>query len=156
MRRPVMRVVTATPAAGWTTAWRAGASQSQAVISAAAEAAGLTTSVRGVVEIEFTSDAAIQALNMRFRGKDKATNVLSFPNPSQPFGSIAVALETVQREAEAQGKPFLHHVKHMILHGFLHLIGHDHEIATERRLMESLEIRILGDMGIPNPYLLAK
>jgi probable rRNA maturation factor len=98
----------------------------------------------------------VQALNRAFRGKDKATNVLSFANPSRPFGSIILGYETIKREALEQGKPFSFHAKHMILHGFLHLIGYDHETVADRRLMERLEIRILAVMGIPNPYILTK
>jgi probable rRNA maturation factor len=67
---------------------------------------------------------------------------------------MALAFETLRAEASAQKKEFISHAKHMILHGFLHLLGYDHQTAREARLMERLEIAILCDMGIPNPYLI--
>ena len=103
----------------------------------------------------FTDDAKLRELNSRFRRKDKPTNVLSFPDgETPPGGGIALSLETISAEARDQGKPFVHHSKHMILHGFLHLLGFDHETIRAARLMEGLEIAILSDMGIPNPYLI--
>ena len=109
----------------------------------------------GAVVVVFADDAKLQALNSQFRGKDRPTNVLSFPDGElEPGGGIALAFETISAEAKAQGKPFVYHSKHMILHGFLHLLGFDHEKPSEARLMEGLEIAILSDMGIPNPYLI--
>jgi probable rRNA maturation factor len=70
------------------------------------------------------------------------------------LGGLALALGTVKREAAEQRKEFINHTKHMILHGFLHLLGHDHQTSREARLMERLETAILSDMGIPNPYLI--
>ena len=102
------------------------------------------------------NDEALRELNARFRGKDKPTNVLSFPDKALPPGGIAVAFETVEREARAQGKEFINHSKHMILHGFLHLLGYDHETAKGARLMEGLETAILSGMGIPDPYVIWK
>ena len=110
--------------------------------------------VDGEVVVVFASDARLRELNGRFRGKDRPTNVLSFENPDAPFGGIALAFETVFREAKAQRKPFVNHSKHLILHGFLHLQGYDHGTRAHARLMEGLEIAILEAMGIPNPYLL--
>ena len=104
------------------------------------------------VAVVFASDARLRALNAKFRGKDKPTNVLAFENPAAPLGGIALAFETVSREAKAQRKTFVNHSKHLILHGFLHLAGYDHHTARDARLMEGLEIAILSDMGIPNPY----
>ena len=101
---------------------------------------------------DLSDDRRLAALNLQFRGKDKPTNVLSFPDDDLPPGGIAVAFETVIREAKAQGKTFVNHAKHMILHGFLHLHGFDHIKMREARLMEGLETAILGGMGIPNPY----
>jgi probable rRNA maturation factor len=82
----------------------------------------------------------------------KPTNVLSFPDQEVPYGGIALAFETVGREAQQQGKSFINHSKHMILHGFLHLLGYDHIQPGAARLMEGLEIAILSDMNISNPY----
>jgi probable rRNA maturation factor len=104
------------------------------------------------VAVVFASDARLRALNAKFRGKDKPTNVLAFENPAAPLGGIALAFETISREAKAQGKTFVNHSKHLILHGFLHLAGYDHHTARDARLMEGLEIAILSAMGIPNPY----
>lgn len=151
-----LEITVATSGRGWASAWKGRDLAARRTISAAASAGVASGHVAGLVEVEFASDAAVQRLNRDFRGQNKATNVLSFPNPLTPFGSIILAYETIRREARAQGKPFIQHAKHMILHGFLHLLGHDHETVSERRLMERLEIRILAAMGIPNPYLLSK
>jgi probable rRNA maturation factor len=107
--------------------------------------------------VNFCDDAAIRALNAQWRGKDKATNVLSFPTPGalakKPLlGDIAIAYETVAREAIEQEKPFLDHARHMIVHGFLHLIGYDHETREEAEAMEALERRVAAALGIGDPY----
>ena len=78
---------------------------------------------------------------------------LSFPDPQIPLGGMALAHETVFREAKAQKKPVIRHSNHLILHGFLHLLGYDHHSAQAARLMEGLEVAILSTMGIPNPYV---
>jgi probable rRNA maturation factor len=108
----------------------------------------------GEVALIFDSDERLKALNLEFRGKHRPTNVLSFPDSECPVGGLAVAFETVRREAQAQRKTFINHSKHMILHGFLHLLGYNHNRSREARLMEALEIAILSDMGISNPYTL--
>ena len=107
----------------------------------------------GEVAVVLADDLRLRELNARFRGKDRATNVLSFPDTQLPPGGMALALETVVREASAQKKPVIRHSKHLILHGFLHLLGYDHDSARAARLMEGLEVAILSEMGIPNPYL---
>ena len=104
-----------------------------------------------------TSDAAVQALNRDYRGKDKPTNVLSFPDGSEQdgtryLGDIALAYETLAAEAAAQGKPLKAHLSHLTIHGVLHLLGYDHDVPRAARAMESLEVAILGSMGIANPY----
>ncbi len=121
------------------------------------------------VEISFlfTSDADIRLLNRDYRGKDKATNVLSFPDTPisqaelldsarfcEPLtlGDIAFAEETIRREAEEQHKSVTDHLTHLTVHGFLHLMGYDHEEEKEAIRMEALEIDILGKLGIDNPY----
>jgi probable rRNA maturation factor len=108
----------------------------------------------------FTNDASMQVLNRDWRGKDKPTNVLSFPAFSLApgdrlppmLGDIAIALETVRRESLEEGKPFDNHLRHMIVHGLLHLLGYDHEDDVEAEIMEAAERRILGRLAIPDPY----
>ena len=112
------------------------------------------------LSILFTDDAAIQVLNREWRGKDKATNVLSFPafpvEPGDPLppmlGDIVLACETVRREADEENKPFEHHLTHLMVHGLLHLLGYDHETEEEAEEMEGLERQILSSLAIPDPY----
>ena len=111
------------------------------------------------VSLLFADDATIRVLNRDWRGKDKATNVLSFPPPDtgfpegpEPMGDIALALETVTREANDEGKPFADHLAHLLVHGFLHLAGYDHETDEEAEEMEALERSILATLAIPDPY----
>ncbi|MGD9542755.1 MAG: rRNA maturation RNase YbeY [Methylocystis sp.] len=109
------------------------------------------------LSVTFCDDAAIRKLNADWRDKDQPTNVLSFPTPGplggKPLlGDIIVAYETVAREAEEQAKPLRAHTAHMIAHGFLHLIGYDHETAAEAERMEALERRIATALGLPDPY----
>jgi probable rRNA maturation factor len=113
--------------------------------------------------IMLTDDAGIQTLNRNWRGIDKPTNVLSFPalqprgerqvdDAPRMLGDIAIAYETTRREADEEQKPFDHHLSHLAVHGFLHLIGHDHEKDQEAEAMEALEREILSQLGIPDPY----
>lgn len=112
------------------------------------------------VSLVFTDDAAIRVINAEWREIDKPTNVLSFPAfPLQPgampgpmLGDIVIAQETVEREAEALGKPFDDHLTHLLVHGFLHLFGYDHMNDAEAEIMESLERRILAELGLSDPY----
>jgi probable rRNA maturation factor len=125
---------------------------------AIAEAARLSTTDGGLA-IVLSHDSAIRALNRTWRGKDAPTNVLSFPAAAPPagarrfLGDIVLAYQTLAREAAAEGKPFRHHLAHLAVHGYLHLLGHDHETGREARAMERLEIAILARMGIPDPYV---
>ena len=108
----------------------------------------------------FTDDAHIRALNRDWRARDKPTNVLSFPAfPVRPgdavppmLGDIALAFETVAAEAALEGKPFDHHLTHLIVHGLFHLLGHDHEDEEEAEAMEALERAALARLAIPDPY----
>ena len=111
------------------------------------------------LSILLTDDAEITELNREWRGKHKPTNVLSFPAvaasrlPASPMlGDIALAFSTVRREAESDGKTLQDHATHLVVHGFLHILGYDHERAPEAEAMEAAEIRILATLGIDNPY----
>ena len=116
--------------------------------------------VASELSLVFSDDARVRTLNADWRGKDKPTNVLSFPAfPGRPpgalppmLGDVVLAAETVALEAADQGKPFTHHVTHLIVHGVLHLIGYDHETEVEANRMENIERRILARLGIPDPY----
>jgi probable rRNA maturation factor len=112
------------------------------------------------VSIVFSDDAHVRTLNRDWRGKDKPTNVLSFPAfPAEPggamppmLGDIVLAVETVAREAELEAKPLDHHITHLVIHGLLHLLGHDHEDDAEAERMEALERAALARLAIPDPY----
>ena len=105
----------------------------------------------------FSHNRAVQKLNHEWRGKDKPTNVLSFPAKALPpinfIGDIIFAYETVEKEAKMAGKSFAAHLTHLTVHGFLHLIGLDHETDSDADAMEAHEIAILKKLGIANPYL---
>lgn len=104
--------------------------------------------------ILLTNNAHIQTLNRDFRNKDKPTNVLSFPDGTDGYlGDIAIALETIEAESAEQDKDFYHHLTHMVVHGLLHLKGYDHETEKDATQMETLEIKILADINIENPYI---
>ncbi len=112
------------------------------------------------LSLVFTDDAAIRTLNAEWRGKDKPTNVLSFPafpvapgDPLPPMlGDIVLAYETVAREAGEENKPLENHITHLIIHGLLHLLGYDHETDEEAEEMEALERQALARLAIPDPY----
>ncbi len=108
-------------------------------------------------------DAALRALNRDFRGQDKATNVLSFPAPAGPavagrprhLGDLALGFETVARESLDEGKTLADHAAHLVVHGVLHLLGHDHGTDREADAMEGIEVAALARLGIPDPYRVA-
>ena len=105
--------------------------------------------------ILLTDDARLKALNRNFRGKNKPTNVLSFPSDAADgvyLGDIALAYDVTATEARAGGKRFVDHAMHLTVHGVLHLLGFDHETDRAAGVMEPLETRILGELGIADPY----
>ncbi|MCV9962439.1 rRNA maturation RNase YbeY [Pararhizobium sp. BT-229] len=112
------------------------------------------------VSLVFTDDASIREINAEWRNQDKPTNVLSFPAfplipgkmPGPMLGDIILAQETIVREAQDLGKPFDEHLTHLLVHGFLHLFGYDHLEENDAERMESLETRILADLGLSDPY----
>jgi probable rRNA maturation factor len=116
--------------------------------------------VTGVAELSImlVDDAEQQRLNQEWRGIDKPTNVLSFPQ-IEPFGPVAgllgdivLARETLEREAAELETPFAHHFTHLVVHGFLHILGYDHLEDAAAAEMEGLETRILATLGVPDPY----
>lgn len=114
------------------------------------------------VSVALLDDAAMRALNSRWRDMDKPTNVLSFPatddiRENERFlGDIVLAFETIRGEAESGNKPLLDHVAHLAVHGALHLLGYDHEDDSEAERMEDRERQILAGLGVPDPYAAAE
>jgi probable rRNA maturation factor len=110
------------------------------------------------VSVLIADDARLQELNRLWRNLDRPTNVLSFaylenqPNRDRCIGDIAISYETATREAAAERKPLSHHVAHLSVHGFLHLLGYDHESDQDAEAMERLEATILARMDVPDPY----
>lgn len=117
------------------------------------------------VSVLLTNDHAIQEMNKNFRGKDKATNVLSFPQLShhdfahikvlkQPIllGDIVMSFDTIHNESRDQNKLFMNHLTHLFIHSLLHLLGYDHIDDDEATVMEKLEIQVLSNLNISNPY----
>jgi probable rRNA maturation factor len=147
--------------------WNAEAEAEAVIFRAIQVAASHVDADTGDAElaIMLTDDAGIQTLNKNWRGIDKPTNVLSFPAVQPPsghepddtdtprmLGDIAIAYETTRREAGEEEKTFEHHLSHLAIHGFLHLVGYDHEKDGEAESMEALEREILATLGIADPY----
>lgn len=125
------------------------------------------------ISVLLTGDKKIQELNKNYRNKNKATNVLSFPlldskkikngnlqkldlnNELLVLGDIILSYKTIKKEAEEQNKNFDDHLTHLLIHSLLHLIGFDHENSKDAKIMEGLEIKILSEMKIKNPYLIS-
>lgn len=131
----------------------------EAAIAAAARLADVALKPGAEVSLLLTHDAQIRELNRAWRQQDKATNVLSFPATqgddlasAAMLGDIVLACETLQREAEHDGKALPDHLSHLVVHGFLHLLGFDHETDEEAEEMESLERSVLQTLGISDPY----
>lgn len=107
------------------------------------------------IAVVLADDAFVKDLNSQYRGKNKPTNVLSFPASPQTteLGDIVLALETIEKEAKEQKKTFRNHTIHLLTHGFLHLIGYDHMDKKQAGIMEKIEIKALKKLGVSNPYL---
>jgi probable rRNA maturation factor len=130
-------------------------------IAVAAASAGEAQRGNAELSVLFCDDETIAVLNGQWRGQEKPTNVLSFPAPplhgaapadGAPLGDIAIAYETLVREAAESGKTASDHLAHLVVHGFLHLVGYDHQIDDEAERMERLERDILARIGIADPY----
>lgn len=139
-----------------------------AVRRALAEAAAALSTKPAELAIVLTDDSAIRALNREWRSIDRPTNVLSFPMQGLPpksggkrassgppvlLGDIVIAYETTAEEARAEYKPFRDHLVHLAVHGFLHLLGYDHDSDSDAEAMEGIERSILARLDIPDPYV---
>ena len=153
--------------------WKSRHNAKALVQRAIATAASAVSTAGCEVAIVLTDDSAIRTLNRNWRQKNAATNVLSFPvRENLPrrlpraekqrakigrvpslLGDIVIAYETTEREARAERKPFAHHLTHLAVHGFLHLVGYDHVADEEAEAMEGLETAILARLGVPDPYI---
>ena len=156
-RAPTIDVIVESPL--WDAAPQSGEAVSRALSEAAHELGADFD--RRVVAILLTDDAAIRRLNAQWRDLDKPTNVLSFPpaascaidqEGARSLGDIAIAYETTAREAQSEDKRFTDHLAHLAVHGFLHLMGYDHESDGQAEQMERLERVILARLGISDPY----
>lgn len=142
----------------WRSALAARTLARQAIAASVAEC-GVALRPGAELCLHLADDAHVRELNARWRGLDKPTNVLSFPaveaahlGQARLLGDIVLAFETVAREAEAEGKPLADHYRHLVVHGFLHLIGFDHENDADAQRMEAMETRILARLGVADPY----
>ena len=134
-------------------AWVAALPSVAAVVEQAAAAA--LARAGGDVVVLLTDDAAVQDLNARFRGKDRPTNVLSFPaaaSAAPHLGDLVLAFGVCAAEADDQGKSLADHLSHLTVHGVLHLLGRDHEAEAEAEAMEAEERAILASLGVADPY----
>jgi len=142
----------------WRTALPARDLAREAITASLAEC-GLALPAGAELCIHLADDAHVRELNARWRGLDKPTNVLSFPafeasqlGRARLLGDIVLAYETLAREAVDEDKPLADHYRHLVVHGFLHLIGFDHEVEADAERMEALETRVLARLGVADPY----
>lgn len=142
-------------------AWAGALPEVEAVVMRAAGAVlGDVVGGEPLATVLLDGDEAVQALNARFRDRDAPTNVLSFPATALPgapdgddyLGDIILAFGVCSREAADQGKPLAHHLSHLVIHGLLHLQGHDHQADEEAEVMEGRERTLLASLGIDDPY----
>jgi len=138
--------------------WTRAQPDAERLTRAAAEAALARVDAandRDDLVVLLTDDETVHALNRQFRGRNRPTNVLSFPAASTAgahLGDIALAYGICSGEAQAQGKPLSAHLQHLVVHGVLHLLGHDHEEAAEAEVMEAIERQVMSVLGLPDPY----
>jgi len=142
------------PCAAWTAALPDSRARARQAARAAARGAGLRPGSAGAeLSLVLADDASVRRLNRKWRKRDRATNVLSFPGGDPVMlGDVILAFETVRREAAEQGKAIGDHLSHLVVHGVLHLLGHDHQNACDAEKMEGLERRVLAGLGIADPY----
>ena len=130
----------------------------EAAILAAIGETGVSLAANAEISVLFCDDGFTRSLNRKWRGIDQPANVLSFPagddavSVAPLLGDIVIAFETASHEASEAGRPLRDHVAHLLVHGFLHLVGHDHIGAAEAETMEALERAILGRLGIADPF----
>lgn len=142
-------------------AWKAEPASRQTVHTALAAIAATIAIQSKELCIVLTDDNAIRALNRQWRGIDKPTNVLSFPaaitaasaSTNKFSGDIVIAYETLRRECDDEGRIFFHHLAHLTIHGFLHLMGYGHEFDPDADQMEGLESKIMMRMNLPDPWV---
>lgn len=137
------------------TVWPEAMADLESVCQTALNAGAAQIGVAGAVSVLLTDDAEIQTLNRDWRGKDAPTDVLSFPaaEMDKPFlGDIAIAYGVTKADADARQLSLPQHISHLLIHGLLHLVGHDHIDDTEAAEMEALEIAALASLGWPDPY----
>lgn len=143
-------------------AWRH-ALPTVAILARQAAEAALAGSRKRIARAELSlvlaDDATVRDLNGRWRGKDAPTNVLAFASDEAPeagkpvlLGDVVLAFETVAAEAKSQGKSLADHLRHLVIHGVLHLLGYDHVATAPARRMEALEVRVLASLGVADPY----
>jgi probable rRNA maturation factor len=141
--------------------WARDCPDTEALVGTAVGAALAGADAHGpaIVGVILTDDAEQRRLNRDYRGKDASTNVLSFPmgdpvpgGGAVMLGDVVLAFETVAREAAEQNKPLADHLRHLVVHGVLHLLGFDHENDMEAEVMEGREREILAGLGVPDPY----
>lgn len=162
---PVISVEIGVECEAWRRACPGAAALAQAAAAAAFKSSGgeakLPTAQRVVIGVTLADDAEQRRLNRIWRGRDASTNVLAFPAadsetlpPGAPLllGDVVLALQTVAGEAAAQNKPLADHLRHLVVHGVLHLLGQDHEEPSDADAMERLETAILAELGVPDPY----
>ena len=162
MTRNPLLIDIATRAPAWKTTPFNAATVARRATRTAWRNAGNTTR-ESEVSIVLGDDCMVRELNGTYRGQDKPTNVLSFPadgdgGPPEAaclLGDIVLAYETIAREAGEQNKNLSDHLSHLCVHGLLHLLGHDHETTADARNMETLEILILAELGIADPFTIS-